>query len=147
MAVLGIDYGERRIGVAISDDLEMIASPFDTLQNDDTLLPRLKQIVAERNVREVVVGLPLNMDGTQGASAKKAVRFAQKLEAELDVGVETFDERLTTVQAERSMLRHDISRARRAKRIDEMAAQIMLQCRLDAASRKKSRRSGDQPAR
>ena len=146
MAVLGIDYGERRIGVAISDDLEMIASPFDTLQNDDTLLPRLKQIVAERNVREVVVGLPLNMDGTQGASAKKAVRFAQKLEAELDVGVETFDERLTTMQAERSMLRHDISRARRAKRIDEMAAQIMLQSRLDAAKRKKSRRSGDQPA-
>ena len=137
MILLGIDYGTKRIGLAITDELEIIASPLKTIPNDPAGLDELRKIVAERRVELVVVGLPLNMDGSLGPSGKAANAFAEKLRKELAAPVETFDERLTTVQAERSMLMHDLSRAKRAGRRDEMAAQIMLQSCIDARKRMK----------
>ncbi|HUW30437.1 MAG TPA: Holliday junction resolvase RuvX [Planctomycetota bacterium] len=137
MILLGIDYGTKRIGLAITDELEIIASPLKTVPNDPAGLDELRKIVSERRVELVVVGLPLNMDGSLGPAGKAAEAFAEKLRAELAAPVETFDERLTTVQAERSMLMHDISRAKRAGRRDEMAAQIMLQSCVDARKRMK----------
>ena len=136
MTLLGIDYGERRIGLAVTDALRIIASPLETIENDERCIQRLKDIVEERGVDTVVVGLPLKLDGGLGPAAQNTLRFVDKLKVELGATVETFDERLTTAQAERSMLAHDISRAKRAKRIDQMAAQIMLQSYLDASKRK-----------
>jgi putative Holliday junction resolvase len=138
LTLLGVDYGERRIGLAITDAMEMIASPMQTLQNDKTFIARLKEIVRAHNVDTVVVGMPLKLDGSRGPAAEKTARFADELQGELDADVTTFDERLTTVQAERSMLRHDISRKKRAQRRDEMAAQFMLQTYMDAKKRKAS---------
>ena len=138
MTLLGVDYGERRIGLAITDALEMIASPMQTLLNDQTFIPKLKEIIRDRNVDTVVVGMPLKLDGSRGPAAEKTERLVEKLQAELDVDVTSFDERLTTAQAERSMLRHDISRKKRAQRRDEMAAQFMLQSYMDAKKRKAS---------
>jgi len=135
-----VDYGARRIGLAITDAMEIIASPLETIENDDVCIRKLKEIVHEHEVDKVVVGMPLKLDGRPGPAAEKTRRFVRKLEAELEVGVDTFDERLTTAQAERAMLRHDISRARRAKRIDQMAAQIMLQSYMDATKRKQKRK-------
>lgn len=139
MITLGIDYGEKRIGLAISDELEIIASPLTTVPNDPNTLNELQRIVAERKVGMVVVGLPLNMDGTLGPSGKAAQAFAEALNAKLGIAVETIDERLTTVQAERAMLAHDLTRAKRARRRDEMAAQMLLQSFIDAKKRRGTR--------
>ena len=143
MTKLGIDYGERRIGLAITDALEMIASPLETLQNDKAFLQKLKEIIDDRNVDTVVVGMPLSMDGTRGPAAEKTERFVESLKAELEIEVATFDERLTTAQAQRWMISHDISRKKRAKRVDEMAAQMILQTYMDASKRKRIREADD----
>ena len=136
MVILGIDYGERRIGLAITDAEEIIASPLKTISNDDKLFDELDAVVKERKVGGIVVGMPYNMNGTLGPAGEKVQRFAEQLRERLGVPVGTIDERLTTVQAERAMLRHDMSRARRRSRIDEMAAQILLQSHIDARKRK-----------
>lgn len=138
MILLGIDYGTKRTGLAITDELEIIASPLKAVAGGGAGIGEIRKVVAERGVQLVVVGMPLNMDGSVGPAGKAVQAFVEKLRAELPVPVETFDERLTTAQAERSMLMHDLSRAKRAGRRDEMAAQIMLQCCVDA--RKKGRR-------
>ena len=137
MVILGIDYGERRIGLAITDAEEIIASPLKTLPNDAKLFDELSEIVKERKVGEIVVGIPYNMNGSLGPAGEKVLQFAEQLRERLGVPVDTIDERLTTVQAERAMLRHDMSRARRRSRVDEMAAQILLQSHVDARKRKK----------
>jgi len=135
--LLGIDYGTKRIGLAITDELEIIASPLKTIPNDPNSIDEIRKIATERGVQLVVVGMPLNMDGSLGPAGKAVQKFAEKLRAEMAAPVETFDERLTTAQAERSMLMHDLSRAKRAGRRDEMAAQIMLQSCIDARKRMK----------
>jgi len=137
LVILGIDYGERRIGLAITDAAEIIASPLKTLANDDKLFDLLHATVKERKVEAIVVGMPYNMNGSLGAAGGKVLRFVEQLRERLAIRVETVDERLTTVQAERAMLRHDISRARRRSRVDEMAAQILLQSYIDARKRKR----------
>jgi len=131
LTILGIDYGEKRIGLAITDELEIISSPLETVANDRAGLDRIKAVIAERRVGTVVVGLPLNMNGSAGPAAQKAEAFARRLEAETDVTVVSFDERLTTVQAERSLLERGMSRARRRKRIDQAAAQVLLRDYLE----------------
>ena len=137
MTALGIDYGEKRIGVAVTDELEIIASPLATIANDSGTVGELQRIVSERRIDTVVVGLPLNMDGTLGPSGKAAQAFARVLQARLTIAtVDTIDERLTTVQAERAMLAHDLSRAKRARRRDEMAAQMLLQSYIDRKKRR-----------
>jgi len=137
MTVLGIDYGERRIGLAITDELDMIASPLKTIENNPATLAEIKKVVDERKVDTIVVGLPLSLSGEMGPSGLKAKAFADSLRAEVSITVDTFDERLTTVQAERSMLRHDVTRAKRAKHINEMAAQILLQSYVDCRKRRR----------
>ena len=138
MTSLGIDYGDKRIGLAITDELEIISSPLKTIPNDGKTIGEIRQIITERKVDTVVVGMPLNMDGTLGLAARKSQEFARKLKAEVAAEVKTFDERLTTVQADRAMLMHDVSRAKRAKHRDEMAAQILLQSYVDSKKTRKA---------
>lgn len=130
--ILGLDIGERRIGVAISDETQTISRNLETITVGtihDTI-NRIKDIVIQHKVKEVIVGLPLKMDGSIGPAAKKTINFADKLKKNLSAAVSTFDERLTTKQGETVLLQADMSRKRRKSKIDRIAAQIMLQTYL-----------------
>jgi putative holliday junction resolvase len=131
---LGIDPGTKRIGLAISDRSGTIASPLAVLerrsrQRDDAEIAR---IVREEQVEVVVVGLPVNMDGSHGASAKAAIADARRLATVVDVPIELHDERRTTVSADRSMREAGLDSVERRRLVDKVAAAIMLQSWLDA---------------
>lgn len=131
---LGIDVGEARIGVAVSDELGMLAHPVETIVVRDTPDPvaRIAQLVAEKEIAQIVVGLPKNMDGTSGPAAEKARAFADRLRERVACPVRHWDERLTTVAAQRYL--HDAGRNVKQSRavIDQVAAQIILQGWLDS---------------
>jgi putative Holliday junction resolvase len=131
---LGIDLGEARIGVAVSDELGMLAHPVETIVVKDTADPlgRVAQLATEKDVGHVIIGLPKNMDGTTGAAAEKVRAFADKLREKLTCPVRLWDERLTTVAAQRYL--HDAGRNAKQSRavIDQVAAQIILQGWLDS---------------
>lgn len=135
---LGIDPGSKRIGLAISDRSGTIASPFVVLprsrsrQHDDAEIAR---IVREEEIEVVVIGLPLNMDGSQGASARAAIADARRLATVVDVPIELHDERRTTVTAEQSMRDAGLDAIERRQRVDKVAAAIMLQSWLDGRAR------------
>jgi len=137
MRILGLDFGTKRIGVAISDELLITAQGLQTIERRalDADLDKIRNVIKENGVSEVVVGLPLNMNGTYSAKTKEVVQFMDSLSKAIDIPVKTWDERLTTMQAERALLEADVSRAKRRKVADKLAAQIILQSYLD--SRKK----------
>jgi putative Holliday junction resolvase len=131
---LALDYGDRRIGIALSDEMGLAARPLMTLVR--TTWPkdidRLTAIIREHDVRRIVVGLPLDMDGGRGGRARLTETFIEKIRGATRLPVIPWDERLTTVQAERILISGDVSRARRRKVIDQVAAVILLQAWLDA---------------
>lgn len=135
--IVGLDFGEKRIGVALSDELGIAAHPLTVIIRDglEKDLRRIEDIIHEYSAVEIVVGLPLNMNGTVGESAKKAISFADFLKKNLRVSVETWDERLTTVSSQKSLLEADISRKKRKNVIDKVAAALLLQCYLDNRKR------------
>lgn len=137
MRVMALDVGTKRIGIALSDELLITAQGEATIHRKslDEDLAEIKRVIAENGVAEIVVGLPLNMDGSYGAKTKEVTAFIDSLSKAAGVQVRTWDERLTTVQAERTLLEADMSRAKRKKVIDKVAAQVILQSYLD--SRKK----------
>jgi putative Holliday junction resolvase len=129
--VLGIDFGRSRIGVAISDELRLLAHPLETIPAGKKAAKRIAEIVRERKIDHVVVGLPRNMDGTFGAAASEAQKFVQELRALIPCEITTWDERLTTVAAHRAL--HEAGKKTRATRcyVDQVAAQMILQGYLD----------------
>jgi putative Holliday junction resolvase len=131
---LGIDHGEARIGLAISDELGMLAHPLETLHLKDVTDPvqRIAQIVARDKIGQIVLGLPRNMNGTYGPAAEKVRAFAEALRAAVPCDVKLWDERLTSVAAQRSL--HEAGRNVKQSRevIDQVAAQMILQGWLDA---------------
>ena len=135
MRCLGIDFGSSRIGIAISDDLGMLAHPLETISNDSEFLSRLQQIVSQKGVSRMVVGIPRNMDGSYGPAAEKARLFFSQLKSEF-AGLQliAWDERLTTVEAQR--LLHAAGRDVKKSRpiIDQVAAQVLLQSYLDSVA-------------
>jgi putative Holliday junction resolvase len=132
--ILGLDLGDRRIGVALSDPLGVSAQPLLTLHRRSWAadLGALVRLVREHDVGRIVVGLPLGMDGSRGARVLLAEDFMQRAARATGLPVVSWDERLTTVQAERALLEGDASRARRRAVIDQVAAVILLQSYLDA---------------
>jgi putative Holliday junction resolvase len=134
MRVLALDHGTVRIGVAISDELGMIAQPLEFIPAEpyDGFLSRLKQLIAERNVERILVGMPRNMDGTYGPAADKVRGFVDELSKALEIPIQTWDERLTSVQAQRMLREASVKGAKQRKKIDQMAAAILLQSYLDA---------------
>ena len=136
MRILGIDYGRRRIGLAISDIDEIIATPLDTLEitSLNEAVTKIAGICKVEQVNRIVVGLPLNMNGTKGELALEVESFADSLKTQVGVTVETWDERLTSRQAERLLIDADMTRARRKQVKDKLAAQLILQSYLDARS-------------
>jgi putative holliday junction resolvase len=132
--VLGIDPGDVRTGIAISDDLRMMAHPLETApQQGSALISRIAALVESREVREIVIGLPRNMDGSYGPAAEKARALADALAgAVANVPVHLWDERLTTVAATRSLQESGRSARQQKSVIDQVAAQIILQSWLDS---------------
>jgi putative Holliday junction resolvase len=134
--VVGVDLGAKRVGVAVSDSGRVLASPYEVLARTGDLArdrARLKAIVDEVEAVLVVVGLPLSMDGTVGRAASAALEEAETLREVLaPVPVEMFDERLTTVSADRSMMQRRMNAPARRKVVDKVAAAVMLQAWLDS---------------
>jgi putative Holliday junction resolvase len=132
--VMALDVGERRIGVALSDSTRLLASPLTTLlaQPRPRVIAQIVSLVATHEVTELVVGLPLTMAGERGTQAQQVLKFTDELQASLTIPVELFDERLTTVAAERMMLDLGMRPEQRKARIDEVAAPIILQDFLDS---------------
>ena len=131
---LGIDFGQKRIGLAISDETGQIAFPLSILENSGQrrVAAEISRIVNERKVGTLVLGLPLNLDGSKGIAADNVERFAAILKQHVSVPVELWDERLSTRMAERAMIEGGLSRSRRKQSIDQATAQIILQSYLDA---------------
>lgn len=132
--IMALDVGGRRIGVALSDTRRVIASPLTTLRAEPRAraLAELAKLVKDYEVTEVVVGLPLTLSGEVGPQAKQVQLFAEELAGAIAVPVRQFDERLTTVAAERMMLDLGMKPEQRKARIDEVAASIILQDFLDS---------------
>jgi len=143
MRILGIDYGHRRLGIAVSDDEKILASPLPVYSrcNLDVDLAFLLGIVKENEVERVVVGLPRNMNGSIGKMAKEALSFAWKLRRKINIPISTFDERMTSVEAERVLVETNLSRKRRKGLRDSMAAVLILQGYLDRLGTKKDQES------
>ncbi len=133
MRIMALDYGDKRIGVALSDALKMTAQGKEVIQHTNIKadLKRLDEIIKEDEVEKIVVGLPRNMNGTYGPRAEKTLKVVEKLKDKLSIPVETWDERLSTMAAERVLLEADTSRNKRKKVIDMMAATIILQGYLE----------------
>jgi putative Holliday junction resolvase len=131
--VIGLDIGSKRIGIAVSDELGFTAQPVETLMSKgvEADLDRIVTLVDQYGADEIVVGVPYNMNGTEGPEAKKVRALMDKISARLHIPVREWDERLSTVAAERALLEADMSRAKRRKVIDKLAAMIILQGYLD----------------
>ena len=129
--ILGIDFGQARIGLAISDDLRLLAHPLETIAADKSSEKRIAEIVRDRKIDKVVVGVPRHMSGQVGDSASRALEFVTKLRASLPCPVETWDERLTTVAAERALRDAGKKTHKTRQIVDQVAAQMILQGYLD----------------
>jgi len=136
--LLGIDFGDKKIGIAVSDGLQSVASPVETLVRAKKFsadADRLRQIIAERDIRGIVLGWPLQMDGSQGPRCQATIAFARNLRtlAEIDLPILLWDERLTSAMVEKFLINDmDMTRSKRRKVVDQMAAVIILQSALDA---------------
>ena len=130
--ILAIDPGTKRIGLAISDPLGISAQGLDSLgyEGYEKLAQDLKSLIAEYSVRKIIIGLPLNLNGTSGPKAKEAVELADKLKDDFGIPIQTWDERLTSAQAERIMIQADTRRQKRKELRDKLSAQIILQSYL-----------------
>jgi putative Holliday junction resolvase len=136
MKILGLDYGDVRIGVAISDELGWTAQGLEVIERrkEGAELKRITELVNQHVVEEVVVGLPKNMNGTIGPRGEICKAFAEQLHEMLQIPVHLWDERLTTVSAHRTLIEADVSRKKRKGVVDKMAASLILQNYLDSKS-------------
>jgi putative Holliday junction resolvase len=134
--ILAIDHGTKRMGIAISDELQMIAQPVEFIPAEPfaEFLARLKELLREKEVELIVVGMPRNMDGSYGPAALKVQDFVAVLRNAVTVPIRTWDERLTSVQANRFLLEGNVRREKRKEKVDKMAAAILLQSYLDGQS-------------
>jgi putative Holliday junction resolvase len=136
--IMGLDVGSKTIGIAISDSLGWTAQGIETIRrkNIEHDLERLDQLITEYEVSRIVVGLPKNMNGTIGPKGEEILGFVQLLRGRLQLPIETWDERLTTVAAERSLIDADVGRRKRKQVIDKLAAVLILQNYLDSLANK-----------
>ncbi len=134
--IVGLDPGQRRVGVALSDALGIIASPLAVLdRRSGDVLGALRTLLADYDVSTVVVGLPVGLDGQEGAAAEQARAFGQDIQEEFGIHVVYFDERFTSVLAESALLEGNVRRTERRESRDKVAAAIMLQGYLDSRKR------------
>jgi putative Holliday junction resolvase len=137
---LAVDYGRKRTGLALCDEGETMASPLVVVEGTTGLIERIKQTIAREKIGAIVLGLPLNMDGTEGPMAAEVRTFGGLLQKRLGVAVEFFDERLSSFDAEDKLGAMDLTRGKKKKRLDAIAAAAFLQAFLD--SRRKADSGG-----
>ena len=137
MRILALDPGSKRIGVAISDELKMLAQPLEYIaaQPFAAFLDRLRVLLKEKEVELILVGMPRNMDGSYGPAARKVQEFVAVLGDAVTVPIKTWDERLTSVMANRFLIQGNVCREQRKEKVDKMAAAILLQGYLDSITR------------
>jgi len=137
MRILGIDYGGKRVGLAISAPVGFIAQGLPTIERKDDAdyLEELAEVIKEKEVGEIVVGLPKNMNDTIGEKAEEVLVFVETIKSRFGIPVYTIDERLTTVRAHKVMSGAKMSKKGKKQRVDMIAAQFILQCYLDKISR------------
>jgi putative Holliday junction resolvase len=133
MRILALDHGTKRIGVAISDETKTIAQPLEYIPAEPfaDFLARLKELLVEKEIDLVLIGLPRNMDGSYGPAAQKVEAFVAVLRNAITVPIKTWDERLTSLQANRILIQGKVRRGQRKEKVDKMAAAILLQNYLD----------------
>lgn len=133
MRIMGIDYGEKRFGIALSDPLGITAQGLPTIERTSIQedIKKIINIIQEKEVQEIVVGLPKHLNNTLGNKAKEVLNFIDTLKKHINIPIKTFDERFSTVRANRAMLEGDLSRKKRKERVDMIAAQLILQGYLD----------------
>ena len=136
LRILALDHGTKRIGVAISDELKMLAHPLEFIlaESMPAFVERLRAILAEKPCELILVGMPRNMDGSFGPAAEKVREFIAKLQPQVTLPIKTWDERLTSTQANRMMIEGNVRRDQRKLKVDAMAAAVLLQSYLDAHS-------------
>src|SRR4051812_44932415 len=132
MRALGIDWGEKRIGVSLSNSDGTIATPYETLDNNIGTISRLKELINETNAEVLVVGLPTSLSGSDSDASIKISKQAEELRSSLGISVELFDERLTTVSAHNQLAQAGLNEKKRRNKVDSMAATIILQAWLDS---------------
>ena len=134
MRILAIDHGSKRIGIAVSDELKMIAQPLEFVPAEPFagFLARLSELISDKEVELILVGMPRNMDGTYGPAAQKVQDFVTALKGAVGVPIKTWDERLTSAQANRLLIQGNVRRDKRKEKVDKMAAAILLQSYLDS---------------
>ena len=134
MRILAIDHGTKRMGIAISDELKTIAQPVEFIPAEPfaDFLSRLKVLLRDNEVDLILVGMPRNMDGSYGPAAHKVQDFVAALKGAVTAPIKTWDERLTSVQANRFLIEAGVRRDRRKERVDKTAAAILLQSYLDS---------------
>ena len=133
MRILALDHGTKRIGVAVSDETRTIAQPLEYILTEpfEGFLERLKTLLVEKEIDLVLIGLPRNMDGSYGPAAQKVEAFVAVLRGAITVPIRTWDERLTSSQANRILIQGNVRRDKRKEKVDKMAAAILLQSYLD----------------
>ncbi len=131
--ILSVDYGTRRVGVAVSDPMRVIAQGVTTLDNDNTLIEKLSGVIHQHEVVHVVVGMPYSADGGKGAKAMEVEEFIGRLKIAVELPIETWDESYSSVNAHRVFVETGMKRKKRRekRRVDEMAARLLLQEYLD----------------
>ena len=134
MRILSLDHGTVRIGVAVSDEMKIIATPLEFIPTEpfDKAVARLQQLVREKEVELILIGMPRNMDGTYGPATEKVKEFIAALQPHITTPIKTWDERLTSAQANRVMIQSNVRRDQRKQHVDAMAAAILLQSYLDS---------------
>jgi len=134
MRILALDHGTKRIGVAVSDEMKMIATPLEYIPADPFagFLARLKEIIREKEVELIIIGMPRNMDGSYGPAALKVQEFVAVLKDAVTIPIKPLDERLTTVQAQKFLIQGNVRRDKRKEKVDKTAAAILLQGYLDS---------------
>jgi len=138
--ILGIDWGEKRIGLALSDPLGIIATSLATVEKKEgfDLTNYLKQLISEQEIAKIILGFPKNMDGSVGPKAEEVLAFKATLEKEINLPIILWDERLTTVSAQRSLREAEVKMKKGKKFLDKIAAVLILQNYLDHAHNKKT---------
>jgi putative Holliday junction resolvase len=134
MRVLAIDHGTKRMGIALSDETASIAQPLEFIPAEPfaDFLARLKVILNAKQVDQILIGMPRNMDGSYGPAALKVQEFVAVLKETIAIPIKTWDERLTSAQANRMLIQADVRRDKRKERVDAAAAAILLQSYLDS---------------
>ncbi len=134
MRILGIDYGSKRMGLAVSDPTRMIARSLVVITRTDLKrdLDRLVEVIEQQEASDIVIGMPVSKNGSLGEKAKEVIDFIDKMKKRIKIPIIQWDERFTTVISERLLIEADMSRARRKQVIDKVAASVMLQSYLDS---------------